>query len=70
MSARLMRCRYCSLLQDEPVGVKICGGCGGQLEYEETTEEEDGAKALGEWLMDAYEFSENISCSDVSCITW
>jgi Ca-activated chloride channel family protein len=32
--AKLMRCPYCGLLQDEPVGVKNCSRCGGGLEYE------------------------------------
>ncbi len=32
--SRLMRCPYCGLLQDEPIGVKSCGRCGGGLEYE------------------------------------
>lgn len=30
----LMRCLYCGLLQDEPVGVKACQRCGGELAYE------------------------------------
>ena len=32
--ARLMRCPYCGLLQDEPVGEKSCSRCGGGLEFE------------------------------------
>ena len=32
--AKLMRCPYCGLLQDEPSGVKTCARCGGALEYE------------------------------------
>ena len=32
---RLMRCLYCGLLQDEPVGVKNCLRCGGELEFED-----------------------------------
>jgi Mg-chelatase subunit ChlD len=31
---KLMRCLYCGLLQDEPVGVKSCSRCGGELVYE------------------------------------
>ncbi|MBN1536843.1 MAG: VWA domain-containing protein [Anaerolineales bacterium] len=31
---KLMRCQYCGLLQDEPVGVKSCVRCGGELVYE------------------------------------
>ena len=30
----LMRCLYCGLLQDEPVGVKSCIRCGGELDFE------------------------------------
>jgi len=33
--ARLMRCLYCGLLQDEPSGVKACARCGGELAFEE-----------------------------------
>jgi Ca-activated chloride channel family protein len=29
-----MRCLYCGLLQDEPVGVKVCAHCGGELAFE------------------------------------
>jgi Ca-activated chloride channel family protein len=29
-----MRCLYCGLLQDEPVGVKECPRCGGELAFE------------------------------------
>ena len=32
--AKLMRCEYCGLLQDEPGGVKDCSRCGGSLVYE------------------------------------
>jgi Ca-activated chloride channel homolog len=32
--AKLMRCEYCGLLQDEPAGVKECPRCGGKLGYE------------------------------------
>ena len=32
--AKLMRCEYCGLLQDEPTGVKQCSRCGGGLEFE------------------------------------
>src|SRR5512137_2841237 len=32
--ANLMRCEYCGLLQDEPVGVKSCSRCGGELSFE------------------------------------
>ncbi len=31
----LMRCQYCGLLQDEPVGVKACTRCGGELIFED-----------------------------------
>lgn len=31
---KYMRCQYCGLLQDEPVGVKSCVRCGGELEFE------------------------------------
>lgn len=31
---RSMRCQYCGLLQDEPVGVKECQRCGGELAFE------------------------------------
>ncbi len=34
--ARLMRCLYCGLLQDEPPGVKQCPRCGGELAFEES----------------------------------
>lgn len=34
---KLMRCQYCGLLQDEPVGVKSCVRCGGELEFESET---------------------------------
>ena len=30
----LMRCLFCGLLQDEPVGVKTCDRCGGELVFE------------------------------------
>ena len=30
----LMRCIFCGLLQDEPVGVKTCDRCGGELVFE------------------------------------
>ncbi|NLE99962.1 MAG: VWA domain-containing protein [Anaerolineales bacterium] len=33
--ARLMRCLYCGLLQDEPQGVKTCARCGGELAFEQ-----------------------------------
>jgi Ca-activated chloride channel family protein len=32
--SKLMRCPICGHLQDEPPGVKICGQCGGQPEYD------------------------------------
>jgi Ca-activated chloride channel family protein len=32
---RLMRCKYCGTLQDEPAGSKICAQCGGPLAWEE-----------------------------------
>ncbi len=32
---RLMRCKYCGTLQDEPAGSKICVQCGGPLAWEE-----------------------------------
>ena len=32
--AKLMRCEYCGLLQDEPRGVKQCSRCGGALDFE------------------------------------
>ena len=32
--ARLMRCLYCGLLQDEPEGVKACVRCGGELAFD------------------------------------
>ena len=32
--AKLMRCMYCGLLQDEPAGVKVCARCGGALAFE------------------------------------
>lgn len=31
---RLMRCQYCGVLQDEPVGAKLCIQCGGELVFE------------------------------------
>ena len=31
--ARLMRCKYCGTLQDEPQGAKICVQCGGELVF-------------------------------------
>jgi len=33
--ARLMRCLYCGVLQDEPAGAKSCARCGGELAYED-----------------------------------
>lgn len=33
--SRLMRCLYCGLPQDEPVGVKTCARCGGELAFED-----------------------------------
>lgn len=32
---RLMRCKYCGILQDEPQGAKICVQCGGELRWED-----------------------------------
>jgi Mg-chelatase subunit ChlD/rubredoxin len=32
--AKLMRCDFCGLLQDEPIGVKSCPRCGGELRFE------------------------------------
>ncbi len=32
---KLMRCPFCGLLQDEPVGVKACQRCGGELIFED-----------------------------------
>lgn len=32
--AKLMRCKYCGTLQDEPVGAKVCVQCGGELAWE------------------------------------
>ncbi len=32
--ARLMRCLYCGVLQDEPAGAKVCIRCGGELVFE------------------------------------
>jgi len=31
---KLMRCKYCGTLQDEPPGAKICAQCGGELVWE------------------------------------
>ena len=31
--ARLMRCKYCGILQDEPQGAKVCVQCGGELAF-------------------------------------
>lgn len=31
--ARLMRCKYCGTLQDEPQGAKLCVQCGGELSF-------------------------------------
>ena len=31
---RLMRCKYCGTLQDEPRGAKICVQCGGELAFD------------------------------------
>jgi Ca-activated chloride channel homolog len=31
--ARLMRCKYCGILQDEPPGAKVCVQCGGELAF-------------------------------------
>ena len=33
--AKIMRCIYCGLLQDEPSGVKECSRCGGELVFEQ-----------------------------------
>jgi len=30
---RLMRCKFCGTLQDEPVGAKLCVQCGGPLDW-------------------------------------
>lgn len=32
--SKLMRCQYCGILQDEPVGAKVCVNCGGELAFE------------------------------------
>lgn len=34
---RLMRCKYCGILQDEPQGAKICVQCGGELRWEDSS---------------------------------
>jgi Ca-activated chloride channel family protein len=34
--AKLMRCLFCGLLQDEPAGVKTCARCGGGMDFEGT----------------------------------
>ncbi len=39
---KFMRCQYCGLLQDEPVGVKSCVRCGGELEFESKPPSEGG----------------------------
>jgi Ca-activated chloride channel family protein len=44
--AKLMRCPWCGLLQDEPAGVKVCGRCGGALEYEEALPPGQGSSCL------------------------
>ncbi|MFN2302234.1 MAG: vWA domain-containing protein, partial [Anaerolineales bacterium] len=36
---RLMRCLFCGLLQDEPKGVKTCQRCGGELVFEELSQQ-------------------------------
>lgn len=33
--SKLMRCEFCGLLQDEPVGVKTCLRCGGGMVFED-----------------------------------
>ena len=33
--AKLMRCLFCGLLQDEPQGIKTCQRCGGELAFED-----------------------------------
>ncbi|NMC14009.1 MAG: VWA domain-containing protein [Chloroflexi bacterium] len=38
---KYMRCQYCGLLQDEPVGVKSCVRCGGELEFESAPSSSD-----------------------------
>ena len=35
--AKLMRCTFCGMLQDEPAGVKACLRCGGELDFEHGT---------------------------------
>ena len=37
---KLMRCKYCGTLQDEPAGPKICAQCGGPLAWEEAPGEQ------------------------------
>ncbi|MGB9872898.1 MAG: vWA domain-containing protein [Anaerolineae bacterium] len=44
--ARLMRCLYCGLLQDEPAGVKQCSRCGGELTFEQTSPALSGGSYL------------------------
>lgn len=36
---KLMRCLFCGLLQDEPVGVKVCQRCGGELVFEQAPQQ-------------------------------
>jgi Mg-chelatase subunit ChlD len=33
---KLMRCKYCGTLQDEPAGAKVCVQCGGELVWEDS----------------------------------
>ena len=42
---RLMRCKYCGTLQDEPAGPKICAQCGGPLAWEEAPGERSYLRA-------------------------
>ena len=44
---KLMRCPWCGLLQDEPAGVKVCGRCGGALEYEAQLPSGNASSCIG-----------------------
>jgi len=49
---RLMRCRYCGTLQDEPSGAKVCVQCGGELVWEASPVEADRSYVRAQMVLD------------------
>jgi Ca-activated chloride channel family protein len=50
--ARLMRCKYCGTLQDEPPGAKICVQCGGELVWEDAVPLARGSYVTAQLALD------------------